>query len=41
MTAIDVLASDELRARAEPVYLEYFASGVFEREYVLVLGTRR
>jgi SAM-dependent methyltransferase len=33
--------SDEVRARAEPVYLDYFASGVFEREYVLVLGTRR
>jgi ubiquinone/menaquinone biosynthesis C-methylase UbiE len=33
--------SDEVRARAEPVYLDYFASGVFEREYVLVLGIRR
>jgi ubiquinone/menaquinone biosynthesis C-methylase UbiE len=33
--------SDEVRARAVPVYLEYFASGVFEREYVLVVGTRR
>jgi ubiquinone/menaquinone biosynthesis C-methylase UbiE len=33
--------SDEVRARAIRVYLEYFASGVFEREYVLVVGTRR
>jgi SAM-dependent methyltransferase len=33
--------SDEARARAEQVYLDYFASGVFTREYVLVLGTRR
>ena len=33
--------SDEVRARAVPVYLEYFSSGVFEREYVLVAGTRR
>lgn len=31
----------EVRARAEKVYLDYFASGVFEREYVLVLGWRR
>jgi ubiquinone/menaquinone biosynthesis C-methylase UbiE len=33
--------SDEVRARAEQVYLDYFAPGVFEREYVLVLGIRR
>jgi hypothetical protein len=33
--------SDEVRARAEQVYLDYFALGVFEREYVLVLGIRR
>lgn len=32
--------SDEVRARAEQVYLEYLASGVLERSYVLVLGTR-
>ena len=32
---------DEARARAERVYLEFLASGVFERGYVLVLGTRR
>jgi ubiquinone/menaquinone biosynthesis C-methylase UbiE len=29
------------RARAERVYLEALASGVLEREYVLVLGARR
>jgi len=33
--------SDQKRARAEAVYREFLASGVFEREYVLVLGTRR
>jgi ubiquinone/menaquinone biosynthesis C-methylase UbiE len=33
--------SDEARARAERVYLEFLASGVLEREYVLILGTRR
>jgi SAM-dependent methyltransferase len=33
--------SDEVRARAEQVYLDYLASGVLERPYVLVLGTRR
>lgn len=33
--------SVDVRARAEHVYLEYFAPGVLEREYVLVLGTRR
>jgi ubiquinone/menaquinone biosynthesis C-methylase UbiE len=33
--------SDERRARAEQVYLEYLASGVLARDYVLVLGTRR
>jgi SAM-dependent methyltransferase len=33
--------SDEARERAERVYREFLASGVFEREYVLVLGTRR
>ncbi len=33
--------SDEVRARAEQVYLEYLASGVLARNYVLVLGTRR
>lgn len=32
---------DAARARAERVYLEALASGVLEREYVLVLGTRR
>ena len=32
--------SDEVRARAEEVYLEYLASGVLERSYVLALGTR-
>jgi hypothetical protein len=32
--------TDEVRARAEQVYLDYFASGVFERDYVLVLGIR-
>jgi SAM-dependent methyltransferase len=29
------------RGHAERVYLEFLASGVLEREYVLVLGTRR
>jgi SAM-dependent methyltransferase len=33
--------SDDVRARAEQIYLDYFASGVFARDYVLVLGTRR
>ena len=33
--------SDEARARAEEVYLEYLAPGVLARNYVLVLGTRR
>jgi SAM-dependent methyltransferase len=33
--------SDETRAAAERVYLDYLASGVFARPYVLVLGTRR
>jgi len=33
--------SDEARTRAERVYLEFLAPGVLEREYVLVLGTRR
>lgn len=33
--------SDEVRARAEQVYLDYLARGVLEREYVLVVGRRR
>ena len=33
--------SAETRAHAEQVYLDYFASGVFARDYVVVLGTRR
>jgi len=33
--------SAETRAQAEQVYLDYFASGVFARDYVVVLGTRR
>jgi SAM-dependent methyltransferase len=33
--------SDDVRARAERIYLEYLASGVLARNYVLVLGTRR
>jgi ubiquinone/menaquinone biosynthesis C-methylase UbiE len=33
--------SDEKRARAEQVYLEFLAPGALEREYVLILGTRR
>jgi SAM-dependent methyltransferase len=33
--------TDEVRAHAEQVYLDYLASGVFARTYVLVLGTRR
>jgi ubiquinone/menaquinone biosynthesis C-methylase UbiE len=33
--------SDDGRAHAERVYLEFLASGVLEREYVLVLGRRR
>jgi ubiquinone/menaquinone biosynthesis C-methylase UbiE len=36
-----VAQTDEVRAHAEEVYLDYFASGVFARTYVLVLGTRR
>jgi ubiquinone/menaquinone biosynthesis C-methylase UbiE len=34
-------ADPDARAHAEQVYLEFLASGVFEREYRLVLGTRR
>ena len=33
--------SAEARAHAEQVYRDYFAPGVFERNYVLVLGARR
>jgi ubiquinone/menaquinone biosynthesis C-methylase UbiE len=33
--------SDNIRANAERVYFEFLASGVLEREYVLVLGRRR
>jgi SAM-dependent methyltransferase len=33
--------SDEVRAHAEQVYLEYLAPGVLERKYVLVVGLRR
>ena len=33
--------SDEMRAQAEQVYLDYLAPGVLRREYVLVVGTRR
>jgi ubiquinone/menaquinone biosynthesis C-methylase UbiE len=33
--------NDEVRAHAEQVYVDYLASGVLERNYVLVLGTRR
>jgi len=33
--------SDEVRACAEQVYLDYLARGVLEREYVLVVGKRR
>jgi ubiquinone/menaquinone biosynthesis C-methylase UbiE len=37
-----LLAADAAtRAHAERVYREFLASGSFEREYVLVLGTRR
>jgi SAM-dependent methyltransferase len=32
---------DEVRARAERVYLDFLASGVLERDYVFMLGTRR
>lgn len=32
---------DDVRARAEQVYLDYLGSGVLARSYVLVLGTRR
>ncbi|HKN62772.1 MAG TPA: methyltransferase domain-containing protein [Gaiellaceae bacterium] len=33
--------NDKARAHARSVYLEYLASGVLARDYVLVLGTRR
>jgi SAM-dependent methyltransferase len=33
--------TDEARARAEQVYLDYLSSGVLARTYLLVLGTRR
>jgi SAM-dependent methyltransferase len=33
--------SGEKRAHAEQVYLDFLSSGMLEREYVLVLGTRR
>jgi SAM-dependent methyltransferase len=33
--------TDEARAQAERVYLDYLAPGVMRREYVLVVGTRR
>jgi ubiquinone/menaquinone biosynthesis C-methylase UbiE len=33
--------SAEARAHADRVYLDFLASGTLEREYVLVLGTRR
>jgi SAM-dependent methyltransferase len=33
--------SADVRAHAEQVYLDHLASGVLEREYVLVLGARR
>jgi len=33
--------NEEARACAEQVYLDYLASGVLARDYVLVLGTRR
>jgi SAM-dependent methyltransferase len=33
--------TDETRAHAEQVYLDYLAPGVLARNYVLVLGTRR
>ena len=33
--------SDEARAHAEQVYLDYLAPGVLARTYILVLGTRR
>jgi ubiquinone/menaquinone biosynthesis C-methylase UbiE len=33
--------TDEVRARAEQVYLDYLAPGVLRREYVLVVGKRR
>jgi hypothetical protein len=29
------------RARAERVYVDYLSPGVLERNYLLVLGTRR
>jgi len=32
---------EEAQARAEQVYLDFLASGVLTRDYVLVLGTRR
>jgi ubiquinone/menaquinone biosynthesis C-methylase UbiE len=33
--------SDESRTRAEAVYLDFLASGVLERGYVLIVGIRR
>jgi len=33
--------SEEVRTRAEQVFLDHLASGVLARTYVLVLGTRR
>jgi len=33
--------SEEVRARAERVYLDFLAPGVLVRDYLLVLGTRR
>lgn len=33
--------TDEARRHAESVYLDFLAAGVLEREYVLVVGTRR
>jgi hypothetical protein len=33
--------TDEARKHAEQVYLDYLRAGVLERNYLLVLGTRR
>jgi hypothetical protein len=33
--------TEEARAQAEQVYLDYLAPGVLRREYVLVVGKRR
>jgi hypothetical protein len=33
--------TEAARAHANSVYLEFLAAGVLEREYVLILGTRR